>query len=59
MAYVDTEERVGIELRFAVERNAAGGEIRMTDFTDYSDGTFYTTVRKDEYPHAKKRTPYR
>jgi hypothetical protein len=59
MAFVDTEERVGIELRFAVERNAGGAEIRMTDFTDYSDGTLYTTVRKGEYPHSKTRPPRR
>jgi len=59
MAFVDTEERVGIELRFAVERNAGGAEIRMTDFTNYSDGTFYTTVSKGDYPHSKTRPPRR
>jgi hypothetical protein len=59
MAFVDTEERVGIELRFAVERNAGGAELRMIDYTDYQDGTFYTTVRNGEYPHSRRRTPER
>lgn len=59
MAYVDTEKRVGLELRFAVERNAGGTEIRLNDYTEYSDGTLYTTVMNTEYPHSKTRTPRR
>jgi hypothetical protein len=55
MAFVDTEQRAGLEFRFSVERNAGGAEIRMNDYTKYSDGTFYTTVLNEAYPHSKTR----
>ncbi len=52
-AWGDTEKRVGIELRFLVERSSGGAEVRFTDWTKYGDGTFYLTVLHTEYENAK------
>ena len=53
--FIDTEERVGLELEFVVERSKGGAEARMHDFTKYDDGTLYLTVLNHEYPDAKRR----
>lgn len=52
--YIGTDERVGIELAFMVERSKGGVEARMRDFTEYKDGTFYTSVLDHEYPQGKQ-----
>jgi hypothetical protein len=53
-AFVDTEERVGLELRFPIERSAAGIQVRYTDYSDYTAGTFYVSARGRDYDNAKR-----
>lgn len=53
--YVDTQERVGLELEFVVERSKGGSEVRMRDFSEYTDGTLYLTVLNQEYPDGRRR----
>lgn len=51
--FIDTEERVGIEIAFMVERSKAGAELRMRDFSEYKDGTAYLSVLDHEYPGSR------
>jgi hypothetical protein len=50
--WVDTEKRVGIELRVIADQSAAGAEVRARDYTDYTDGTLYITALNREYDNA-------
>lgn len=52
--FIDTRDRVGLELEFVVERSKGGAEARMRDFSEYEDGTLYLTVLNHEYSDAKK-----
>lgn len=54
--YVDTEERIGLELEFVVERSKGGAEVRWQDLSEYSDGTLYLTVLNEEYSDARRRS---
>ena len=51
--FIDTNERVGIEIEIMVERSKAGAELRMRDFTEYKDGTAYLSVLDHEYPGSR------
>lgn len=53
--FIDTQERVGLELELAVERSKAGSEIRYTDYSQYEGGTLYVSVLNGDYPGARKR----
>jgi len=53
--FIDTAERVGIEIEIMVERSKAGVEARMRDFTEYKDGTAYLSVLDHEYPQGRGR----
>jgi hypothetical protein len=53
--FIDTRERVGLELTMVVERSKGGAEARMHDYSEYQDGTLYLTVLNSEYPDARRR----
>lgn len=52
--FIDTDERVGVEIAVMVERSKTGAEVRMRDFSEYKDGTFYLSVLDHEYPQGKE-----
>jgi hypothetical protein len=53
-SFIDTQERVGLELQVSVSRSRGGTEARFNDFSKYQDGTLYTTVLNRDYPDARK-----
>jgi hypothetical protein len=54
--FIDTDERAGLEIEIAIERNKAGVEGRFRDFTEYKDGTLYVSVLDHEYPGGLRRS---
>lgn len=58
-ASIDSRELITIEFRMLEGRNSAGVEARTTDFSEFSDGTFYISTRDKPYPNSIGPRPIR